>query len=40
MEKAILVHLATNKIEKRDAEESMQELKGLARTAGAQVAGE
>ena len=40
MEKAILVHLATNKKEKRDAEESMQELKGLTRTAGAQVVGE
>ncbi len=40
MEKAILVHLAINKIEKRDAEESMRELKGLARAAGAQAAGE
>jgi len=40
MEKAILVHLATNKKEKTEAEESMQELKGLARTAGAQVVGE
>ena len=37
MEKAILVHLATNKKEKTEAEESMLELKGLARTAGAQV---
>jgi len=40
MEKAILVHLATNKKEKFEAEESMQELKGLACTAGAQVIGE
>ncbi len=37
MEKAILVHLATNKKEKQEAEESMEELKGLARAAGAQV---
>ncbi|UCC38292.1 MAG: GTPase HflX [Candidatus Aminicenantes bacterium] len=37
MEKAILVHLATNKKEKQEAEESMQELKGLAGAAGAQV---
>ncbi len=40
MEKAILVHLATNKKEKAEAEESMLELKGLARTAGAQVVDE
>ncbi|MGB2844698.1 MAG: GTPase HflX, partial [Candidatus Aminicenantaceae bacterium] len=40
MEKSILVHLATNKKEKTEAEESMQELKGLAHTAGAQVIGE
>jgi len=40
MEKSILVHLATNKKEKAEAEESMQELKGLANTAGAQVIGE
>jgi GTP-binding protein HflX len=37
MEKAILVHLATNKKEKTEAEESMLELKGLALTAGAKV---
>ena len=40
MEKAILVYLATNKKEKFEAEESLQELKGLACTAGAQVIGE
>jgi GTP-binding protein HflX len=40
MEKAILVHLATDKKEKLEAEESMLELKGLARSAGAQVIGE
>ncbi len=38
MEKAILVHLATNKKEKMVAEESMKELEGLACTAGANVA--
>jgi len=37
MEKAILVHIATNKKEKLEADESMEELKGLACTAGAQV---
>lgn len=37
MEKAILVNLATNKSEKREAEESMEELQGLARAAGACV---
>ena len=37
MEKAILVHLATDKKEKFEAEESMLELKGLAHSAGAQV---
>jgi len=37
MEKAILVHLATNKKEKAEAETSMDELKGLAQTAGAEV---
>lgn len=37
MEKAIIVHLATDKKEKVEAEESMQELKGLASSAGAQV---
>lgn len=37
MEKAILVHLATNKIERTESEESMQELKGLARSAGAEI---
>lgn len=40
MEKAILVHLATNKKEKLEAVESMRELRGLTRTAGANVAGE
>lgn len=40
MEKAILVHLATDKKEKSEAEESMLELKGLTRSAGAQVIGE
>lgn len=40
MEKAILVHLATNKIEKSEAKETMLELKGLVRAAGAQVVGE
>jgi len=40
MERAILIHLATNKKEKEEAEETMQELKGLARTAGAEVAQE
>jgi GTP-binding protein HflX len=37
MEKAILVHLATNKRERAESEESMQELKGLARSAGAEI---
>lgn len=37
MEKAILVHLATDKKEKFEAEESMLELKGLAHSAGAKV---
>lgn len=37
MEKAILVHLAINKKEKAEAETSMDELKGLAQTAGAEV---
>lgn len=40
METAILVYLATNKQEKLEAEESMEELRGLAGTAGAQVVGE
>ncbi len=40
MEKAILVHLATDKKEKEEAEESMRELRGLALTAGARVVGE
>jgi GTP-binding protein HflX len=40
MEIAILVQIATNKKEKLEAEESMEELKGLARTAGAKVRGE
>lgn len=37
MEKALLILLATSKKEKSEAVESMQELKGLARTAGAEV---
>ncbi len=37
MERSILVNLATNKKEKMDGEESLQELEGLAATAGAQV---
>ncbi|MDH4217197.1 MAG: GTPase HflX [Candidatus Aminicenantes bacterium] len=37
MEKAILIHLATNNKERIEAEESMRELRGLARTAGAEV---
>jgi GTP-binding protein HflX len=37
MEKAILIHLSTNKKEKSEAEESMKELRGLAHTAGAEV---
>jgi GTP-binding protein HflX len=40
METAILVLLATNKKEKLEAEEMMEELKGLAYAAGAQVVGE
>ena len=37
MEKTILVHLATNKRERAEAEESIEELRGLARTAGADI---
>jgi GTP-binding protein HflX len=37
MEKAILVHLSTTKKERSEAEESVEELKGLAHAAGAQV---
>lgn len=37
MEKAILVHLSTDKTSKDEAEESLAELKGLAKTAGASV---
>ncbi|MBN1272787.1 MAG: GTPase HflX [Candidatus Aminicenantes bacterium] len=37
MEKAILVHLSTTKEEKDNAKESMEELRGLAQTAGALV---
>lgn len=40
MEKAILVHLSTDKSDKAEAEESLVELKGLAKTAGATVVGE
>jgi GTP-binding protein HflX len=39
MEKAILVHLATNKKEKEEAGDSMEELAGLAAAVGAEVAG-
>lgn len=37
MEKAILIHLATNKREQAEAEESIKELRGLAQTAGADI---
>jgi len=37
MEQAILVHLATTKQEKFEAEESMEEMEGLVRAAGAEV---
>ena len=37
MEKAILVHLATNKREQVEAEESIKELRGLAQAAGADI---
>lgn len=37
MEKAILIHLSTNRKDKLEAEESMKELRGLAHTAGAEV---
>jgi len=37
MEKAILIHLSTNKKDKLEAEESMKELRGLAHTAGAEI---
>ncbi len=37
MEKAILINLALNKAEQAQAEESMRELRGLARSAGAAV---
>lgn len=40
MEKAVLVHLATNRKEKLEAEDAMEELKRLAAAAGAQVAKE
>jgi GTPase len=39
MDKAILVHLSRGHKEKHDAEESMAELEGLARAAGASIAG-
>ncbi|HDT14149.1 MAG TPA: GTPase HflX [Candidatus Aminicenantes bacterium] len=39
MESAILVNVATTKAEKNEAEESMAELAGLAKAAGAEVAG-
>ncbi len=37
MENAILVHIATTKKEKLEAEESMEELQGLVKAAGADV---
>ena len=39
MEKAILINVARTKLEKDKAEESIQELAGLAAAAGADVAG-
>ncbi len=39
MDKAILIHLSRNAREKHEAEESMAELEGLVRAAGATVAG-
>jgi GTP-binding protein HflX len=39
MERAILVHVATTKAERQEAEESMAELAGLTVAAGAEVAG-
>ena len=38
MDKAILIHLSRNAKEKRQAEESMEELEGLVKAAGAAVA--
>lgn len=40
MERALLVHLATTKQERRRAEESMEELKRLTEAAGAETVGE
>jgi GTP-binding protein HflX len=37
MEQAILIHIATTKQEKLEAEESMEELEGLVKAAGAEV---
>ena len=37
MEKAILIHIATDKHKKFEAQDSMQELKGLTMAAGAKV---
>ena len=37
MEKALLVHLSTDRASKSEAEESMQELRGLVESAGAEV---
>ncbi len=37
MEKALLIHLSTNKQEKQAAAESMQELRGLVKSAGAEI---
>ncbi len=40
MEKALLVHLSTDKEQKEKAEDSLQELKSLVESAGGQAAGE
>jgi GTP-binding protein HflX len=37
MEKAILIHLATNKRDQAEAEESIKELRGLVQAAGAEI---
>ena len=37
MERAILIHLATNKRDQTEAEESIKELKGLVRATGAEI---
>ncbi len=40
MELAILIHFAKNRKERSEAQESMKELRGLARTAGAEIVAE